>query len=272
MVSDKTKVIYDVINPIHSFSRTIGLTSFSIKRDKHKNYKGFVSFNDVLCFMISSLFAVFILVRNFSTSEIYQLNHAFLTTHFEKCSVVVACFQIIILLATNLRFVLIKDKLVNVIRMIADVDEVLMNMNCPVDHAKHLKFTKLFLILMCFLNMFGAFVSFVIGEVTGAYQTSFLMLFGELISTQTLMLLCTQFIFFMWSIKKRNFHVNQILRKNFDLFHEINRKSHVTKSDVVARLAVLQEKIVRISEDISWCYGTPVRCKNLHFCHILINV
>lgn len=262
MFSNKAKVIYDVVNPIHSFSRIFGLTSFSIKKDNHKNYYGFVTFYDAFWLIISSLWSFFVVFWFVFQNKLFELNHEFLTKLFGKCFGVVAFSEVTIFLVTNWRFVFIKNEIINILKLIDEVDEELTTMNARVDLTSHQRFLKLFLILVTFFNMLGAFTSFITANLTGAYNPSIIVTLFDFFIIQLFVLLCSQFGFFMWSVKVRYFHVNRILEEKFCLTTVQNGKSLQMKSKTVTSIAILHEKIVRISECLSDCYGNSVNLGN----------
>jgi hypothetical protein len=135
----------------------------------------------------------------------------------------------------------------------------LMYMGAPIDHSRHKKFTKFFLISITSVNLCGGLISFVAGDVTGAYESSFLMVFSDFFTTQLFMFLCAQFMFFMWTVEIRYRHVNSVLKKNFKFDEFVGEKASKPKVKTLTKIAILYEKIMKISERLSRCYGTPVR-------------
>lgn len=258
MPSIKAKNIYDVINPIHSLSRIIGLTSFSIKKDNHENYGGFVSFYDVLCLIISTTWNVLIVMWFIFSKQLWELKHEFMSSFFENCSLIVNGVQITILALVNLRFFLIKEKFVLVLSLIKDVDEVLLNMNATVDHKKHQKCIIAFLVSASFVNIIGGVIAFITGDLTGAYASSYLMFLADFVSTETFILLFSQFMFFMWSIKIRYHHLNSILVENFG-FETLKSERKVSREiQILTTCAVLHNKLAEVSKRLSSIFGIPV--------------
>lgn len=258
MPSIKSKNVYDVFGTVHSFSRIIGLTSFSIKKDNHKNYGGFVSFYDVLCLTISTSWSVFAVTWYILSKELWALKHEYLSELFEFISLVVALCQALILLASNLRFVLIKDKFLKILKMMAAIDEALLDLNSPVNHSKHQKLSLFFMILIITWNIFGACFAYITGDFSGAYESSFFMSLSDFVSTLNFMFLCSQFILSMWSVRIRYCHINSILMHNLKLYASRSDETLSVERKVLTSCAVIHENLVEVSECLSECYGVSV--------------
>lgn len=259
MPSIKAKNIYDVINPIHSFSRIIGLTSFSIKKDNHENYGGFVSFYDVLCLIISSTWYVFTVMWYLFSKQLWDLKHEYLSKLFENSSLVLVCLQITSFVLINVGFFVLKEKFVIILNLMKDIDEVLLDMNASIDHERHKRFTMNFLIAATTVNFIGGIISLITAKITGAYEWSMLMAFGDFSSTQVFIMLCSQIIFFIWAVKIRYQSINSILVENFAFKTLKSEKSILRESKVLTKCAVLHDNLVEVSERLSYCFGLPVR-------------
>jgi hypothetical protein len=71
--------------------------------------------------------------------------------------------------------------------------------------------------------------------------------------------LCSQFMFFMWTVEIRYRHVNRVLKKSFNFDELIGEQASKPKTKILTTIAILYDKILKISERLSQCYGTPVR-------------
>lgn len=258
MPSIKSKNIYDVFGTVHSFSRVIGLTSFSIKKDNHKNYGGFVSFYDVLCLTISASWSIFTVTWCILSKELWALKHEYLSNLFEISSLVVVLCQALILLVSNFRFVLIKNKFLKILKMIEAIDETLMDLNSPINHSKHQQISMLFMILITAWNTLGVCFAYITGDVSGAYESSFFMCLTDFFSTLAFMFLCSQFILSMWSVRIRYCQVNSILIHNLNFNDSCSDKILSINRKVLTSCAVIHENLVEVSECISESFGVSV--------------
>lgn len=256
MVSFEAENIFDVIKPLHFCSKIVGLTSFSIKRDGRFRYKSFVSLRDVFCSFAVILWNVFTLYRLLASKSIWILNPTYLTSFFEKCLVIAICSDVCLMIIINVWLFVIRGKVVQVLDDIRDVDESLMEMNVHIEHSLHKKIVFLLVIITKLANVTGATCAYINSKFTEVYNTNLLMSVADFIGTDYCIVFCLQCLLFLMGIKLRYRKINQVLKR----LH--SRKAFNTNQNNCQRLANLHDKLVEITDSLSFCYGVPVSLKS----------
>lgn len=257
MFSIKADNIFDVIKPIHYCSQLMGLTSFTIRKDDHQSYEGFVSLFNVMCIIISSCWIVFIVSWYILVETVWDFNQQYLSQFLESCTLVVLCFAMFITMFGNWWFLLVKNKLVNMFELIENVDLILLELGSRVNHDKHKKILVSVLLYMNISNVFGVLLTHITGSITNFYKVSVFSSMADFMGFVSFSLLTSQFIFSMWTIKIRYQHINEILKKNIS--------NKVVKSQIptltngnLRQLSIMHDKLLEISGLLSFCYGSPV--------------
>lgn len=248
MFSSEAKNIFDVIKPIHFCSKFAGLTSFSIRQEDCHRYRGAVSLYSVLCIIATTFWNVFSLFCVFADNSIWSLNPTFLTIFFEKCLVIVIAFDLFVIIGVNFWTFLIKDRIVAILDEIKRVDETLMDMNINIDHSFHRKIVLSSMIATKVTNISGALFSFINAQFTNVYQTNLLMAFADFTGTDHFTVFSLQCIFLLLGIRLRYQKLNCELEEQA---HEVNSP----------KLAEVHDKLVEITQSLSFCYGIPVKLR-----------
>lgn len=259
MFSISAENIYDVIKPIHAYSQFIGLTAFTIRKNKSQKYEGFVTLLNVLCIIISSCWSLTIIFRLIFYETIWVLNQEYLSKFFENGSRIVLSFFMAIILFACWWLFLIKDKFVILLELIFDIDQSLMELGSPVNHLKQKKFLIFFLIFTRIMHISEAVGTFFMSKITKFYNVSFYSLMGNLIGSECFAMLFSQFIFLIWTLKIRYQHINNFLKKiNSEEHRSHFENSSKIKKENLKTLQILHNKLIDVADMISFCYGVPV--------------
>lgn len=258
MFSLKAANIYDVVKPIHVCSQLVGLTSFEIRKDNRQRYKSFVTFYNVLCIVASSSWSVFIITRLTFYERIWILDREYLSEFFENCSRIVLFVFMTIIMFVSWWLLLIKDKFVTMLKLIKDVDDTLVILDTPVNHRKQKTISILFLAVAKLANISEIFGIISMSKVTTFYNNSIYSLIGNLIGSESFVLMSTQFIFLMWAIKIRYAHVNDILRRFYSQKRSNLETSPKINAESFQKLSILHDSLTDLANMTSFCYGVPV--------------
>lgn len=251
MLATRAVNIYGVISPIHSCSKVIGLTSFSIRKDNHQNYEGFVSFYNVLCIIIATTWSFFVVAKYVFAAEMWEMNREYLSTFLEGCTTIVVSSDIVISIFVNWWLFLMRDKLIAILDLIREIDEGLMKLNVPVDHAKHRKLSIIYLTALKTSNVLAVLTLYCASRLGNVFKTSVLLICADYYSTEFFTTLYSQFILFMLMVKIRYQHINDYLLSNL-------RQRKGLKITDVNKVAMLHNKLVDLVEQLSFCYAVPV--------------
>ena len=258
MFSIKADDIYDVVKPVHSCSRIFGLTSFSIQRVSRRKHKTVVTSYNILCIFISTFWSIFILWYYLNGKAAWELNQEYISDFFESCSKINLICNIVLTDFTNWRLIFIRDKFIDLLDSIKNVDEILMQLDINLNFGKQKKISIFTLTFLKLIVIFGTVLSFASTNLAGIYTSSNITLVGDFIGFTYVNLMFSQFMLFMWVIKERYKSINQMLHKiyldNYSNAAKINSKKF---ADLTA-VTIVHDKLVDISELLSFCYGLPV--------------
>lgn len=147
-----------------------------------------------------------------------------------------------------------RDKLIAILDLIKEIDEGLMKLNVPVDHAKHRKLSIIFLTVFKTSNVLAVSIFYCTSMIGNVFKSSFLLIFADYYSTEFFTSLCSQFILFMLMVKIRYQHINDYLLSNL-------KQQKGLKITDVNKVAILHNKLVDLVEQLSFCYAVPVSMK-----------
>lgn len=257
MLSIKAANIYDVIKPIHVCSQLLGLTLFSIKK-VGENYKVAATFYHVLCIIIIS-FGIIVTVTWYNCfANVWNFNQDYMSKYFKDSSRLVLSCYLIMMMIVNWWLFLIKDKLMKLLALINDVDQSLMLMESSVNYKRHKKLLLAALIFMQTSIVLRTWLTLLMANATGFYRVSMFMMTVDFLSLESFSLLSLQFVCFIWTVKIRYQHINEILEKFY-----FNKASNIKvslklKPENLRKLSTLHNKLLDIASLISLCYGAPV--------------
>lgn len=256
MSSIKALDIYDVIKPLHLYSRIIGLTSFSIRKE-HGTYKGFISVFNVLCLIsLSALCCCVIIILFYERDLLFQSSPFFASQVYKKSLVSIAIGNASLTLFSNVWFVCLTSRFTAILNGIKEIDDNLGEFGVHINNFRCRNFIYGFIFLTIFLTLsffgFGVWISY----TSGAYKESLRYIATDIYTVQCFITLGSHFTFIIWAIKLRYRKINQILMTHFP---SLDSSQHVTgKILKLNKAAIMHDKLVDITENISYCYGVPV--------------
>lgn len=260
MSLSKTLNIYDVVGPIHFCSKVIGLTSFSIRTDNHRNYEGFVSFSNVLCIIIATTWSFFVVAKYLFATEMWAMNREYLSTFYESCTTVVVSTDVIISIFVNWWLFSVRDRLISALDLIKEIDESLMRLDVPVNHPKHRRILIIIMTVLNAVNVCAAALLYCTTLLGDVLRSSTLLVVADFLSCEFFTMLCTQFVLFMLVVKIRYQHINEYLLRHLRKKSKAIGEGSVTSYDVhsLSKIAILHNKLVDLVEHLSYCYAVPV--------------
>jgi len=259
MFSFRADSIYDVIKPFHICCQLIGLVAFSIRKNDGQGFKAFLSLGNVVCFLLSTAWTVLITVLYVVNSgEVFGANRQHFSIVFEKSIVAVLISYIIIHATSNWWLLLYRKRFASLVRNIEDTDTILTKYGCLINFRRH-KYFILFFLQFCILSpILPIYFSIKLAEETKMYRVNVVALTSMYFFLVSFILLMTQFAFIIWAVKMRYQNVNGALERQFLMpFNNAINQSQ-PKRERLNELAIIHDKLVDASEDISCCYGVPV--------------
>lgn len=263
--------IYDAIRPLHLCSKFIGLTSFTIKRDRGI-FKGSISAFDISCIILStflccaSAFNVATDIKNFiNLPEIYTSVFVF--------NVITMLFygNLAMNFATNTWLLASREKFAKILNVFTEIDQILATINIKFNYGKHKK-VIIFYISTCAIFQFCEIFSVYYLCQINHWENQ--ICFAPVLSIYiilTFLLLSSHFTLFVWAIQLRYQAINKFLCENFSTSHakkypiNINQcqmSYQIAKShNNLAQISLAHDKLVDLAELISFCYGVSVSLK-----------
>lgn len=258
MFSIRADDIYEVVKPVHCCSQILGLTSFSILQVSKRKYKAVVTFYNILCIIISTCWNSFILWFYASGSGDWKLNQEYISEFYEHCSKINLICNISLVVFTNWWLIFKRDKFIALLDSIQNGDEILMHLDINLSFGKQKKISIVVLIILKIIAVVGTVVSYATTKLTEIFTPSLITSVADYINVTFLVLMFAQFMLFMWVIKERYKHINQMLYKIYLDNYSNVAKSHSKKLADLTALSIVHDKLVDTSELLSFCYGVPV--------------
>lgn len=252
MFSFKAENLYEVVKPLHLYSRMFGLTSFSVGVSKHKID---VSLNllSVFCVLYPTIWSLstiglFFLVKD----EAAQLEGYWVSNIFE---IGIYCFSFGFTLTMNLDnwwSFFSRKQFSDLLNVFKEVDEELSRNKSSINYVQH---KKIVLIVIIGVNALALLMI----SSTALYIWSCKLSFTYFVWVFSLTIFVIQnifvifhFLFWIWAVKIRYQKINFFLNENFLKNEVINGENKLNVA------AVLHDKLVDTSELINQCYGVPV--------------
>lgn len=246
--------VYDVSEPLHFFSKIIGLTSCTIER---KNGK-FVSRKSVwnLLFVIfSTLWSVasayFYYVYASSNSSGYN---SYIHRGFEKSVYFIIIVMFYISTQTNWWIFFAQSSFCEILNCLADVDKELQELKVPVNLRRHKKVILAFVVFVKISIAFNLSVMYLSEATEKIVDVPVIMLIFACILMELGIFTIFHFIFAVWSIKLRYENINLFLMENISMITDERNDGN----EVLTRIAILHDELVDASQAINRCYGVPV--------------
>lgn len=246
--------IYDVFLPLHIISRSIGLTSFSLKTEKGKIKASATCLS--LCIIITTTVLNLVLAHRFvtKTDEMWIVNEKVLPKIFIDamyCLVLTLFFQTIILQVWTFSAM---GSFARVLNLMLEIDnELSQQFMFQMNYTKQRKYfigcSLVAITFIALLNIFSHFSS----EYHKVYKLSALQSFSLgfcMITSTTLM---CQFYLCVWSIRLRFQKINFLLKESFKSW-----VSDYVMKEKLKRIANVHDLLVDVTDNINKCFGVPV--------------
>lgn len=253
--------IYDVYQPIHLISRSIGLTSFSLKTEKGKIEAS--STCSSLCIIISTTVLNLVLAHRFvtKTEEMWIVNEKVLPKIFiDAMYFLILTFsgQTIIMQVWTLCTM---DSVSRILNLMTEIDNELSRQIMFLSSVDYTKQRKYFLCSTLFVLAFIAF-SFTLTVMVSDYNEVFKLSIPQSISMglcmSTSTLLMCQFFYLIWSVKMRFRSINSFLSDNSNQRAE----NYFAIKKNLRKIANIHDLLVDVTQNINKCYGVPVSWKH----------
>lgn len=211
----KAENIFDVVRPLHRYSRAWGLTAFGIEENRGKSWKAKLSVLN--CVHVILLCAYLIMLGNHFVLHLDELilMEGLILSNVIKIAIILAtlvyCFSVIAISLTSL----IKRKsMVNVINIIADVDKEFLHHGFRFNYPKHKNFIIFAIISWFFFTIATVFASFFLMSYVNCQINMFLYL-SLVTCVHFIFVFYFQFVLLVWCIKTRFRQLNKFLCTNF---------------------------------------------------------
>lgn len=125
--------VYDVAKPVHIWSHLLGLTAFSIKRNK-QIFKAHTTVIDSICIIVSTVWGLVICVLFLLSFEnVWNASMISISDVYMKSMFLVALSFVIVAMMTNWWTFLSRKHFATTLNLLSDVDEELARLKVPVD-------------------------------------------------------------------------------------------------------------------------------------------
>lgn len=251
--------ILSVLKPLHFFLQIFGLTSFSIRSDPTHGYKCNVSVYNVFILVLSTCWHLYGIYYVSSVDSVWEIegngNESEIVNNGVSAVLVLNCA---ITTFSIWWFFTMKSKFVPILKDIDEVDNVLTSLHSPTEHAKHRQILCIALILQNIIITSLTGGSFLSAYCTDFYKPNIFTSISEFVAFQYIYLLLVYFNFFTLSVRRRYQRINSLLENAAAL--------DIVDVEVYQKLATLHDKMVDVTENLNFCFGTPVsfeKCNGL---------
>lgn len=253
MFFSKAEDIFDVYQPIHFISRSIGLTSFSLKTEKGKIEASSTCLS--LCIIISTTVLNLVFAHRFvtKTDEMWIVNEKILPKIFiDAMYFLILSFSVQTIILQVWTFCTM-NSVARILNLMMEIDnEMSRQFRLRIDYTKQ---RKCFLGLSLFWMIFIV-VSMVLTIMTSEYNEIYKLSIPQSVSMwlcmSTSSLLMCQFYYFIWSAKMRFRKLNSFVSE------KSNQKSYFTMKEKLKKVANIHDLLVDVTQSINKCYGVPV--------------
>lgn len=256
MFSLKADDIYDVAEPLHFFSKIIGLSSFTVARKDGKFVARRSLFN-FLCILLTTLYSsatgIFFILH---IQEMSQTSPFAASNFFEKGMFCAMLGVFYVSNQSNWWIFFSRKSFCRILNLLAEVDDELETLKVPINFRKHKKVVLGFVVAIkafIIVDVILVYFAEVIGNISHVAVPAFVM-FTTFVLMEIGLFAIFQFIFVMWAVKLRYQKINLFLEENF---LNSNTESKDGK-DQIKKAATIHDKLVDVSEAINRCFGVPV--------------
>jgi hypothetical protein len=252
--------IFDVVRPIHRYSRVFGLTAFGIDENKGRAWNAKTSVWGVLhVFLLSISFTIMVvcIVKNF---DLIMETEKFVFSETIKISAILATVVYSFSsLAIAFVTLMTKHSIVNAINIIGDVDRRLLHLGYGLNHKKHRKFIIFGIIAWTLFT----FASSIVAVLTTSDKLNFelipIVYICMIINVNFLFAFNFQTILIQWCLKLRFRELNRFFCASFARSVLNNSECiHQITLNNLSEAACLHELIVLASECASSGFGVAV--------------
>lgn len=257
MFSLKANDVYDVIEPLHFFSKIIGLTSCTIERESAKFACRKSVFN-LLFVILSTLWSV-------ASAYFYYLNanhdsngfNSYIRRGYEKSVYLIIIVMFYISTQTNWWIFFAQNSFCKILNSLAKVDKELQELRVPINLRRHKKVILAFVVFVKISIALNLWVMYLSEKTEKFVNVSVTMLVFAGILMELGIFTIFHFIFAVWSLKLRYENINLFLMENISMITDEKNDGN----EVLTRIAILHDKLVDASQAINRCYGVPVNLK-----------
>lgn len=255
MFSLKAHNFYDVSKLIHSCSKLLGLTSFSIKT-KGNVFEASTNLFNAFCIAFSTLTNLIFIFKFVSKQDNFWVRSKVEASELSRNIMiwVVLSFLIVSTLVNWWTFVSQKH-FPSFLNLLVEVDEELARINLPVNLSRHKRIIFLTIAMYFVSSSICMCLTASVGRGHDYYQLNFFFIFTVSCSMIQNMFLIFQFTFLLLAVKLRYKKINSFLKTSFLDSWTTNLQEGNDKLCVAAKL---HDKLVDVSDLINRCYAVPV--------------
>lgn len=245
--------IYSVALPLHIYSKSIGLTSFSITREGDA-FKGSATFFSILSTILSTLWsfamgAVFIIqIKRFDTLDI-----AVAPNSLEKTVLYITIVFFFVSCSANWSMFFGRRVFCEILTILKATDVGLSDLIFAVNLRKHKKVILASVFFIKALITLSVYATYRVDIALGIFQPMLLIFFSMCFVMEIGFLTMFQYIFLILAVKLRYTRINTALKNELDTFKGM--KSQASK---FLKIATLHDRLVEVSELINRFYSYPV--------------
>lgn len=247
--------VYDVAKPVHIWSHLLGLTAFSIKRNKHI-FKAHTTFIDSICIIVSTVWGLAICVLFLLSFEnVWNASMISISDVYMKSMFLVALSFVIVAMMTNWWTFLSRKHFAITLNLLSDVDEELARLKVPVDLNRQKQIALAFVVFANVLTVVFMLFAHLIVRLQKHRSPKFFLFISLSMTAQQSIFIIFQYTFQMMAVKRRYQKINWFLKHRFWILFSANVDGG---NDALNAVASLHDKLVDVSESLNLCYGFPV--------------
>lgn len=252
----KQQTMLNIFQIIQNFSKIVGLTAFSIKKESHQNHKAYLSFLDVLCAILATSWNFFIILKYKFSADLWEAKHEYVSEFIESFSIIAVTINIAIVVFITWWLQLIKSKFAIILNLMSEVDDLLSELEVTVDYLRHKKALLIAILVMTTFNILSSFADYFSSNVIDTQAEPLFLTLVHFFSTQFFILLWMQFLLFMVIVETRFNTLNKALIK---MPLKLNANSAtITKTASLKIVAKAYDKLIDAVDQLNYFYGLPV--------------
>lgn len=269
MLSLKALDIYSVAQPIHFWSKILGLTSFSIDKEKGKFVVKTTLFS-VLTLILSTVCSLGMGVVYVCERTLFVVSGDISPPNsFEKTATFVMFGFFFISFLSIWWIFFAQNSFCKILNLLAEVDEGLAAMNLPINLTKHKKVVWVIILATKTFMLLIVSTSYSIQLAFEFYQPSVIVFLNMCFVIELGLLTIIQYVLILWAVKLRYEKINVLLGENF--FASLSDLKDGNKK--LSKAAELHNKLAEVSEAINRSFGVPALLMTANqFTFITLNI